>query len=243
MALNPAGEDILRCLQAVAAQRLQRREAPLLAMHVAAIKAYQHRRFSLTYADMLAHPRFGDAARFFLEDLYGPADFSLRDEQFARVVPALVRLFPKDIVNTVVALAELHALSESLDTAMAQALLGSPGNTGVPPDEAGRRYGACWRAVAGPAERERQIRLMLSVGEALDGYTRNLLLRQSLRLMRAPAQAAGLSALQAFLERGFDTFRAMKGAADFLRVIAERERQLAAALFAGGDGPAVSLSP
>ena len=72
------------------------------------IKGYQHRRFSQTYADMLAHPRFGDAARFFLDDLYGPGDFSLRDEQFAKVVPALVRLFPRDIVQTVLSLGRLH---------------------------------------------------------------------------------------------------------------------------------------
>lgn len=243
MALNPAGEEILHCLHEVAQQREQRRADAALDTHVAAIKAYQHRRFSLTYADMLAHPRYGDAARFFLDDLYGPADFSLRDEQFARVVPALVRLFPRDIVNTVVSLGQLHALSECLDTLMARALMQRPGSLALPLAEAGVCYGHCWRDVPGPERREQQISLMLAVGEALDGYTRNLLLRQSLRLMRAPAQAAGLSALQAFLERGFDTFRAMKGAGDFLRTIAERERALASALFNGGDGPAVALSP
>ena len=58
---------------------------------------------------------------------------------------------------------------------------------------------------------------MLAVGVALDSYTRNPLLRHTLRLMRTPAQAAGLSALQTFLERGFDTFRAMKGADTFLQ--------------------------
>jgi hypothetical protein len=41
--------------------------------------------------------------------------------------------------------------------------------------------------------------------------------------------------LQAFLERGFDTFKAMGGARDFLDMIAERERDLAARLFAGED--------
>jgi hypothetical protein len=80
--------------------------------------------------------------------------------------------------------------------------------------------------------------LMLSVGSALDGYTRNLLLRHSLRVMRAPAQAAGLGALQEFLERGFDTFRQMRGAQEFLALIARRERDLAARLFAGADAPA-----
>jgi hypothetical protein len=49
--------------------------------------------------------------------------------------------------------------------------------------------------------------------------------------MRGPARSAGLARLQRFLERGFDAFRAMNGAAQFLATIGARERALAAALF------------
>jgi hypothetical protein len=52
--------------------------------------------------------------------------------------------------------------------------------------------------------------------------------------MRGPASAAGLGILQAFLERGFDTFRDMRGAQEFLATVTLRERELAARLFAGG---------
>jgi hypothetical protein len=240
--MNPAGEQILASLQAVAAQRVRRRQDAELGRAVQAMKAYQHARFMQTYADLLAHPRYGGAALFFLEDLYGPGDFTSRDDQFARIVPGLVRMFPRDIIGTVQALGQLHALSEELDTAMAACWLcqvAAEGRTGDPGVVDGADYGRCWRSVGGPVERERQIALMLTVGEALEGYTRNPLLRTSLRLMRGPAQAAGLGALQAFLERGFDTFRAMGGAREFLGVIAQRERALAAALFDGADGPAV----
>lgn len=243
--MSAAADQILISLQAVAAQRALRRQDSALGQCVQAIKAYQHARFMQTYADMLAHPRYGGAALFFLEDLYGPGDFTSRDDQFARIVPGLVRMFPRDIVNTVQSLGQLHALSEELDTAMARAWHTQLRNEGLGIEAGsvvdGARYGHCWREVAGPAERERQIALMLAVGEALEGYTRNPLLRTSLRLMRGPAQAAGLGALQGFLERGFDTFRAMRGAAEFLATVASRERALAAALFAGADAPAVNL--
>ncbi|MDO9074621.1 MAG: hypothetical protein Q7U73_15270 [Rubrivivax sp.] len=243
--MNPASEQILTSLQAVAAQRALRKQDAELGRRVQALKAYQHARFMQTYADLLAHPRYGGAALFFLEDLYGPGDFTSRDDQFARIVPGLVRMFPRDIVATVQSLGQLHALSEGLDTAMAVAwrdmlAADGPGDAGSLVVD-GPCYGRCWRSVAGPAERERQIALMLSVGEALEGYTRNPLLRTSLRLMRGPAQAAGLGALQAFLERGFDTFRAMRGAREFLAVIASRERALAAALFDGADAPTVVI--
>ena len=200
-----------------------------------AVKAFQHARFEATYADMLASPRYGHAASFFLEDLYGPMDFTKRDTQFARVVPGLVRLFPSDLVGTVVSLADLHALSETLDTAMATVLPGPAPITGA-------RYGQAWRTVGQPEKRERQIALMMAVGSALDRYTRNPLLRHTLRLMRGPAHAAGLGALQEFLESGFDTFREMRGAAPFLDTVATRERALAAHLFAGGDASLIAAT-
>lgn len=211
----------------MAAERAARAADPALAERVAAVKAFQHGRFARSYADLLADKRYAKAATFFLEDLYGPSDFTQRDTQFVRIVPALVRMFPREIVATVADLAALHALSERLDSAMARVLESSAIDA--------LRYARAWRAVGEPAAREQQIALMLAVGTALDKHTRNPLLRHSLRLMRSPAKAAGLGALQQFLETGFDTFRAMRGAADFLRTIAQRERELAALLFSGGE--------
>ena len=227
--MNEVGESILRCLREVAAERQARAADAVFGQGVAAIKHYQHERFSHTYADLLASKRYGGAARFFLEDLYGPSDFSERDVQFARVVPALLRLFPKELVATVAELAALHALSERLDSAMARTLPASGSAV------SGDSYALAWRAVGDVSARERQIGLMVSIGTALDRYTHNVLLRHSLRLMRGPAQAAGLAALQRFLETGFDTFRAMGGAQDFLTTIASRERGLCALLFDGGE--------
>jgi hypothetical protein len=227
--LSPHGESILRSLRAVQVERERRAADVGLARAVTAVKQFQHKRFALTYADLMATPRYGKATAFFLEDLYGPEDFSERDAQFARVVPALVRLFPTELVGTVAELAELHALSERLDSEMA-ALLGDG-----PMD--GRRYGELWRTVGDPGARARQVSLMVAVGTALDRYTRNPLLRHSLRLMRGPAQAAGLGALQRFLEKGFDTFKAMGGAREFLSIIEARERELSVRLFDGADAP------
>ncbi len=220
------GQAILADLHTVQQQRQLRAQNTGLAACVQQLKAYQHARFAHTYADLLASSRYGPAARFFLEDLYGPGDFTQRDTQFARVVPALVRLFPADLVRTVATLAALHALSERLDTAMAATAAAGAGNIWSPDS-----YQAAWRASCTPAEREQQIALTVEVGHSLDRYTRKPLLRQSLRLMRGPATAAGLGTLQTFLESGFDTFRAMGGADSFLSTIAQRERELAASLF------------
>jgi hypothetical protein len=218
---------ILRDLQTVADERARRASDPAFAARVEAVKQYQHERFARTYADLLADARYADAARFFLDDLYGPRDYTERDAQFARIVPALARLFPPALVATVAELIELHALSERFDSALARALGGDTLDATM--------YLRAWQAAGDRAGRLRQIELMRSVGNALDGYTRNPLLRHSLKLMRAPARAAGLGALQTLLERGFDTFRALGGAGAFLDIITARERALVDRLFDATD--------
>ncbi len=224
--LKTSGERIITSLQQVALERTLRASDAALGEAVERVKAFQHDRFARTYADLMTDARYRDATNFFMDDIYGPGDFSQRDTQFARIVPALVRLFPSEIVETIAELAELHALSEQLDTAMGSQL----GSFVLD----GRRYGEVWRAVGKPMDRERQVDLIVAVGSALDRYTRKAMLRHSLRVMRRPAHVAGLGALQAFLERGFDTFRAMGGANDFLALISKRERALVAILFEPG---------
>ena len=219
--MNPQAHAILELIDRVDAQRARRAADAELAARVLAVKGYQHQRFQHTYADLLAQPRYVAATGFFLEELYGPADFTRRDTQFRRVVPALVRLFPHEVVLTVQTLGELHALSEELDSEMGLAVPGLP----VQLDG----YVQAWQQVGRPLDRRRQIALMRRVADALEAYTRNPLLRRSLRLMRGPA---GLAELQRFLESGFDTFGAMGGARDFLDTIEQREQAVADWLFA-----------
>jgi hypothetical protein len=230
---SDAGATILGHLATVNAERAARAADADFGQRAQAIKRYQHERFEMTHADLLAHPRYGGASRFFLEELYGPVDFTQRDAQFARIVPALVRLFPAQVVVTVQTLAALHALSEQFDSAMARALQS--------PKADAQRYTEAWQMCGDAAGRERQIALMEDVGRSLDALTRNPLLHSSLRLMRGPARAAGLGALQSFLETGFDTFRAMRGADEFLRLVGDRERALAAMLFNSRPARAADL--
>lgn len=224
--MSTDADTILTNLETVESQRRRRVNRPALGACVDRVKDFQHARFARSYADLLASPRYKKAARFFLDDLYGPHDFSDRDAQFARVVPALVRLFPANVVSTVRTLSSLHALSEELDTEMGESI-------GDEPLDA-RAYQRAWQAIGRAPDRQRQIDLMMEIGVALERYTGNLLLARSLRMMRGPAKVAGLKSLQDFLESGFDAFRAMRGASEFLDTIARRESELAKKLF-GSD--------
>lgn len=222
--MNARADRILEHLQDVAQMRARSAEDGVLAANLLAIKTYQQRRFTKTYADLLAHPIYAPVAEFFLQELYGPNDFTDRDLQFARTVPALVRLLPDEVVSTVTDLAALHALSELLDTRMATALDKVPISASA--------YLQAWQQSARPEERSLQIELVLRIGRGLDRYTRSAFLRHTLRLMRKPAAAAGLAAFHRFLQSGFDTFGRMVRADEFLATIQRRETRLAEVLFA-----------
>jgi len=222
--------EIAQHLAIVAAERQRRAAEPGLLDKATAVKAFQHRRFAHTYADLLQSPRYAAATRFFLAELYGPSDFTRRDAQFGRVAPTVARIFPDEFAETVTNLAGLHALSEILDSAMASELA----DVRCAPID----YVGAWRRVGRADDRDRQIALILGIATQLDRVTRLPLLRNVLRAMRTPARIAGLGELQRMLESGFDTFRAMHGADEFVATIGARERALAADLFAADDDEA-----
>jgi len=97
------------------------------------------------------------------------------------------------------------------------------------------RYMGTWKTVARKDDRDRQLAVVLQVGSELDRLTRKPGLRMMLRMMRKPAEVAGLGALQSFLEAGFDTFAAMAGkgskAKEFLETIRRREAGWLALLY------------
>lgn len=207
--------------------RAQSRGSPAIEAAVLAVKRFQARRFAGTYADLLAGGAYAPAARFFLEELYGDRDYSSRDSQFARIAGAVERLFPKDVAGTAAGLAELHALTEALDHAMAAA---AP----LASDTDVASYVRAWRQVGRREDRDRQLADVIAVGRELARLTRLPGLRLMLKMMRGPASAAGVHSLQRFLESGFDTFAAMSrrgGAEGFLATIREREQQLLAMLY------------
>jgi hypothetical protein len=223
-------KDIIRSAVAgVSALRQTAAADPALAQAVTHIKRIQARRFAGSYADLLHSDQYRPAALFFLDELYSEKDFTLRDTQFARIAGALERMFPHQVVQTAVSMAQLHGLTEALDLAMARqwTLLGGA-------DEASN-YIKAWRAVGRRTDRQLQLAAVMEVGRELDRLTRTPGLRLTLKMMRGPANLAGLGALQRFLETGFDTFAAMgrhgRGTEFFLNSVMERELSMLNRLF------------
>lgn len=198
------------------------------------VKQFQSTHFRESYADLLVDRSMGAAARFFLQELYGGQDYAERDRQFARIAGSIERLFPQSVVNTATLLARLHALSEQLDMRMAEHLIEDEGASRYALDLAS--YRRVWQLVGERGARYEQLQAISALGRALQSHTRVPGLRLALRMMRAPAAAAGLSNLQRVLENGFDTFATLGrlGQVDrFLGLIHEREAAWIEQLFQG----------
>lgn len=193
------------------------------------LRAWQAVRLARTHADLLASPSMGPAATFFLTDLYGAKDLSRLDADVRRVVPTIKRVLTAASLETVADAIELEALSEQLDIAMVAAL----GTKLTALDAAA--YGRAYRKVDRRKDRERQINLIEDLGHSLDRLVHQPLIGTALSIMRRPAKFAGLGELHDFLQRGYDVFRTMGGAGEFLNLIVGRERKLLQALFAGDD--------
>lgn len=198
---------------------------------LASVRSVQVQRFHFVYADLLASQRHGQAARFFLNELYGCHDYRQRDAQFARIAGAIERLFPANVMVLAVQLAEVHALSEALDWKMAQTWTLLPGPPPANATELASRYLACWRLVGRPDDRTRQLQAVMALGWKLAEVVHIRGLRMALRVMRRPAQAAGLTVLQAVLENGFDSFTSMGEPKSFLQEIHMRENDWIGSFF------------
>ena len=208
---------------------------------LAPLQRWQSARLAESFADFSAEPATSDATTFFLTDLYGDHDVSARDRGVVRMMPMMKRVLPAELLETAADAIELAVLSHAFDLRVAVAL-----ETILPGKPLESRldvaaYGQAYRQAGLPRLRQRQITLIVRIGVALDAAVRKPWLARLLRLSRLPARAAGLMALQGFLERGFAAFAKMDNAGGFMAEIARREEAVSRRLFAGDAEPFAQL--
>jgi hypothetical protein len=211
--------------------RRQHMATPAAADARLALRRWQAARLAHTHADLLASPRYGKAAAFFLTDLYGADATAMPYAEAERAMPMTVRLLPHSGLETLADAWKLDALSETLDAAMIDTLGGKAKN--LTP----ARYAAAYRTVGQPDNRARQIELIAALAEALQRFSRKRYAKSALAMMREPARLAGFGDLQAFLTRGLEALLAACDVAPFIETVTQRERTIMRALLAGDASP------
>ena len=198
------------------------------------LQSWQTKRLLTTHDDLWQSKRFKPAMQFFVDELYGPKDYSQRDIELARVVPKMAKILPNKGLISLEAALRLNCLSLELDIALVQQL-GS--------EEINRsNYFDCYRQSDNQSKREQQIQLLENLGLDMAQVVKVSGISAILMLSRKPAKIAGVKSLHAFLEKGFKSFKKLGEVHDFIDPIVKREREIMLSLFAA-KGPTENPLP
>lgn len=192
------------------------------------LQSWQTKRLLITHDDLWQSKRFKPAMQFFVDELYGPKDFSQRDLELARVVPKMAKLLPEGAMLSLDAALRLNCLSLELDIAMVQQLGDEEINR--------NSYFRCYRQSDNPSKREEQIKLLENLGLDLAQVVKISGISAILMLSRKPAKVAGVASLHGFLEKGFKSFKKLGNVNDFIDPVVNREREMMQSLFSA-NGP------
>lgn len=188
------------------------------------LQSWQCERLLATHSDLAAQERYQKAMAFFVDELYGPKDFSQRDADIARVIPKLAKVLPAKAMDALDDALALNALSFDLDMQMSQALDGADLNRD--------NYARAYREVGRGDDRAHQIDIIAHLGQQLADVVNIRGIGMLISLARRPAKLAGLLTLHEFLERGFNAFKALGDVHSFIDPVITRERELMHALLA-----------
>lgn len=186
------------------------------------LQHWQCERLLVTHDDLAQQKRYQKAMAFFVDELYGPKDFSQRDADLVRVIPKLAKVLPDKAMNAMDDALSLNALSFDLDMAMAQYLQAHFPNDPINRDN----YALAYRHVGRVDDRTHQIDIISHLGDQLADVIKIRGIGMLISLSRRPAKLAGLLALHEFLERGFDAFKALGDVQSFIQPVLVREKAI-----------------
>ena len=210
-------EQIIAHLRQVNARRSLAEKMQLLAP-IQALQQWQCERLLATHATLAQKPAYAKAMGFFVDELYGPKDFSQRDADLMRVIPKLAKALPNKAMHAIEQALWLNALSFDLDMAVAQALDHQPLQRDT--------YAAAYRKVGRGEDRAQQINIVAGLGEQLADVVKIPGIGLLIKLSRRPAKLAGLLSMHEFLERGFIAFKDLGDVHAFIEPVIATETAL-----------------
>lgn len=216
-------DNIIRHLQH--GEKLQHKTQALgLTEALRELQSWQTKRLLITYDDMWQSRRFRPAMQFFIEELYGPKDFSQRDQDIARVVPKMAKLLPEQALKSLEAALRLNSLSHEMDLLLTENLQKQSINS--------QTYADAYRLCDNQQQREEQITLLAGLGSDLADVVKIKGISALLMISRKPAKLAGVESLHNFLSDGYKAFKKLGDVDAFISPIIARESALMEGIFA-----------
>jgi hypothetical protein len=184
-----------------------------------ALQIFQSNRLRRDHADLAAEAQYRALGEFVFDDLYGPHDFSARDDQ-ARRLHQFIHLIPGLAIRDVELVFELLALSNKLDESVAAQLV----ELDAPLDFDEPLYERAYRMVDNYGERLQQLDLVRGALYNVHRMARKSLLGVAFRRTQGLAVAAGMLDIHRFLYRGYQAILPVQDIHRFVETVGLREQ-------------------
>jgi len=193
---------------------------------VNSLRKWQCSRLLFSYDELYQQKKYRSAMDFFTDELYGPNDFTKRDEDIKKVLPLMEKVLSNETLATFELALKLNTLSYQLDFDLVREL-------GDITDISSEQYAQEYRGCNNLEQRQLQLDLIDMLANNLAGIAHRTSIMLVLKLSRKPAKLAGLGELQAILERGANAFRKIKKIDDFIKPMLQGETVIMQSLFSG----------
>jgi hypothetical protein len=184
-----------------------------------ALQVFQSHRLRRDHLDLAAEEQYQALGEFVFEELYGPHDFSARDDQ-ARRLHQFIHLIPGLGLRDIEQVFELLEISNKLDESIAVWLVALD----APLDFDEPLYERAYRLADNYDERVRQLDLVRAVLYDVRQLARKPLLGATLRHTQSLAHAAGMSDIHRFLRLGYQAIQPVRDIHRFVETISLREQ-------------------
>jgi hypothetical protein len=215
--MNDYTQQIIRHLHGINTMQKIAEEAELMTT-IKAVQSWQCKRLLVSHQHMYQQKRFKPAVEFFINELFGPNDFSQRDKDIARIIPKMSTFLPQKALQSLACALHLNTLSFELDFELAKRLV----DTTINRDTYAKAYISCNNF----ASRQQQIDYIRNLGNDLADVVKIKGISSLLFISRKPAKMAGVLALHEFLEKGFKSFKNMGNVEDFITPLVNKEREI-----------------
>jgi hypothetical protein len=183
------------------------------------LQIFQSNRLRRDHADLAVQPEYRQIAEFFFQEMYGPQDFTSRDEQ-ARRLHQFVHLAPGLAVRDVEAVLELLELSNRLDDTVAAKLSA----LGAPLDFDEQVYEHAYHLCDNYIDRMRQIELSRNALYNVYRMAHKPLIGAVLQRTQGLAQTVGMSDIHRFLRLGYQAILPVRDIHRFVETVLLREQ-------------------
>ena len=183
------------------------------------LQIFQSHRLRRDHADLAAEEQYRALGEFVFEELYGPHDFSARDDQ-ARRLHQFIHLVPGLALRDIQQVFELLAISNKLDESVAAWLVALD----APIDFDEPLYERAYRLADNYDERVEQLELVRAVLYNVRQLARKPLLGATLRHTQRLAHTTGMSDIHRFLLQGYQAIQPVQDIHRFVETVCLREQ-------------------